>query len=473
MGETAIRFRRVTSRSASGVKSMARSEPCRVRNASGRSRGVPPPRRSAIVIGAGAAGLAAARLLLRSGVRVVVLEARARTGGRVDTRLDARLGVALERGAEFVHGRPPAVSRLAREARVELREIDGRVAALRRGGLRPADGALERSRRLLSLGEGDGPFSQVLASREGRRFAPAERALARAFVEGYYLAAPRRQGRAALRAMSEAEAGIDAGRTFRAEGGQAALLAPLVAELERRGELRLSTSVEAIRWRPGLVEVKARNATGAPVGPLRASRAVVTLPPGALARGVPRFVPDVGERRAAAARLEMGPVVKVLLTFRRSFWRERRGRAPGWPDLAFALAPGLPVPTWWTLQPLAAPLLVGWAGGPAAARLGGRPAAEVVRAATGTLSRLFARPRGELEDLLDAAEVVDWGADPLAGGAYAVFPPGTTGVPDELARPLERTLFFAGEATTLGGAGTVHGALESGARAARQLLATL
>lgn len=116
---------------------------------------------------------------------------------------------------------------------------------------------------------------------------------------------------------------------------------------------------------------------------------------------------------------------------------------------------------------------MGWAGGPAAARLGGQPERRVTRAATGTLARMFALERGAVEDLLDGAEVVDWGADPLAGGAYAVFPPGTAGVPDELARPLAGTLFFAGEATTLAGAGTVHGALESGERAASQLLASL
>ncbi|HEX9290723.1 MAG TPA: FAD-dependent oxidoreductase, partial [Anaeromyxobacteraceae bacterium] len=94
-----------------------------------------------IVLGAGAAGLAAGRALVRAGLRVLVLEARARAGGRVDTRRDARLGVAVEHGAEFVHGRPRAITRLAREAGVRLREIDGRVVALEHGRLAPADRA--------------------------------------------------------------------------------------------------------------------------------------------------------------------------------------------------------------------------------------------------------------------------------------------------------------------------------------------
>ena len=432
-----------------------------------------PSPRTVLVVGAGAAGLAAARVLLRAGLRVQVLEARARSGGRVDTILDARLGLPLERGAEFVHGRPAAVRGLAREARVHLREIDGRVLARQGAVLAPAGRALERSQELLSVGDGDGPFSEVLAGGAGRGFTRQERRLARAFVEGYYLAAPRRQGRAALRAMTEAEGRIEAERAFRAVEGQAALLAPLLRELERRGELRLSTRVEAVRWRPGAVEVVARGPAGAPLGPFRAARAVVTLPVLLLARGAVRFEPDLGDPRRAAARLELGAVVKVLLRFRRAFWEERRGRQGGWPDLAFAIGPGLAVPTWWTLQPVAAPVLVGWAGGPAGAKLSGQPEGRVVRAAAGSLARLFALRRAEVEDLLDGVQIADWGADPLAGGAYAVFPPGTVDVPERLARPLAGTLFFAGEATVLGGAGTVHGALESGERAARQLLATL
>lgn len=426
-----------------------------------------------VVLGAGAAGLAAGRVLVRAGARVVVAEARQRWGGRVDTRRDPRLGVAIEGGAEFVHGRPPLVDRLAREGRVELREIDGRVVALERGRLRLATRAFGRAQRLLELGEGEGPFTDVLARPDVRRAPRLQRQLARGFVTGYYLADPRRQSRAALRAMSEAEAAIEADRAFRAVQGQAALLAPLAGAVERRGELRLGTRVAEVLWRRGAVEVRARGPSGAPVRPIVADRLVCTLPAGLLAAGAVRFAPALPEKRRAAARLEMGRVVKVLLRFRRRFWAERGGATPPWPDLALALAPGSSFQAFWTLQPLEAPLLVGWAGGPRAARLGGERPAAVVRAALAALARGFGRPRAALEDLLDGAEVVDWSDDPFAGGGYAVFPPGTTGVPAELARPVERTLFFAGEATVLGAAGTVHGAVESGERAAREVLASL
>jgi monoamine oxidase len=429
--------------------------------------------RSVIVLGAGAAGLAAGRALVRAGLRVTVVEARSRWGGRVDTRRDPRLGVAVEGGAEFVHGKPPLVARLAREGRVTLREIDGLVVALDRGRFRRADRAFERMERLLELGEGEGPFSEVLGRREARRAPRLERELARGFVTGYYLADPRRQGRASLRAMTEAEEAIEADRAYRAVQGQSALLAPLARAVERGALLRLGTRASEVRWRPGAVELHASGPAGAPLAALRAERLVCTLPVGLFASGAVRFTPDVRAQRQAAARLEMGPVVKVLLRFRRRFWAERGGAAPAWPDLAFALAPAMPVQTFWTLQPLETPVLVGWAGGPHATRLSGRAPRAVIGAALATLARGFGRPRAALEDLLDGAEVIDWRADPLAGGGYAVFPPGAAGVPEVLARPVEGTLFFAGEATVLGAAGTVHGAVESGERAARQVLATL
>ncbi len=428
--------------------------------------------RSVLVLGAGASGLAAASALASEGVRVVVVEARPRTGGRVDTRHDARFGTPVEHGAEFVHGRPAVVQALAKRARARLLEIDGQVLTFRGRTLVPALRQFERMHELLEAGGGEGPFSDVLEGNEARRFSPLERGLARGFVEGYYLAPAKRQGRAALRAMTEAEERIGAERSFRVREGQAALLAPLVHDVTREAELRLSTTVTQVRWRPGRVAVEAKNAAGARLV-LQAERLVVTLPAPLLAAGEPRFTPALTEKRRTAQRLDAGPVVKVHLRFRRAVWRERGAVARPFPELAFAIAPTLAVPTWWTPFPLDAPLLVGWAGGPSAARLDALSDREVVHRGLATLARAFRAARPLLEDALDDATVTRWARDPLARGGYAVFPPGTSHVPAELAAPLDGTLFFAGEATTLGAAGTVHGALESGARAAREVLASL
>jgi monoamine oxidase len=126
----------------------------------------------------------------------------------------------------------------------------------------------------------------------------------------------------------------------------------------------------------------------------------------------------------------------------------------------------------WTLAPRRAPLLVGWVGGPGARRLSALPEAAALRATLRGLAPAFGLPPAALEDRLDGAELVDWSKDPLAGGGYAVFLVGSAGASEELSRPVSGTLFFAGEATEAGFAGTVDGALRSGERAARQVLET-
>jgi monoamine oxidase len=95
----------------------------------------------------------------------------------------------------------------------------------------------------------------------------------------------------------------------------------------------------------------------------------------------------------------------------------------------------------------------------------------VVGRALDSLSRMFGLERERLADLLAAWYTRDWQADPFARGAYSYIPVGGLDAPRLLARPIEDTLFFAGEATDLEGQnGTVHGAMASGQRAAIEIL---
>ncbi|HEX9307473.1 MAG TPA: NAD(P)/FAD-dependent oxidoreductase [Anaeromyxobacter sp.] len=436
----------------------------------GSSGRAPRSRRGArvIVVGGGAAGLAAAADLCRRGFTVTLVEARDRLGGRVDTRSDPVLGIAVERGAEFVHGRPQATLALARRARARLRGIPDRHGRRRGGRLVDAAAELADAQELLRLGRSDDePFAAVLrrGAARGRSAEVAE--LARSFVRGFYLADPRAASALALARLTRSLDEIDGDALSRVEGGYSALLAPLADTVRNAGELRLSTVVDELRWRRGAVSVLARGAAGGRLAPIRGVRAIVTVPTAILRDRAVRFVPALPEKRRAAAALAPGPLVKVLLRFRQAPWTDSGPRR-----LVFLHVPGAPMPVFWTLAPLHAPLLVGWAGGPDAARLAGRPEPEVVRAALASAGRGLGTSPGALEDRLDGAAVVDWTADPFARGGYAVFPVGSGGASEALARPVERTLFFAGEATAAGHAGTVEGALRSGARAAREVAAS-
>ena len=128
------------------------------------------------------------------------------------------------------------------------------------------------------------------------------------------------------------------------------------------------------------------------------------------------------------------------------------------------------VPTWWTTAPVRAPLLTGWAGGHAADALLAEGHDAIADRALDSLSKASFMKRRELDALLDSTHMHDWQSDPFSLGAYSYAGVGGSGAHDLLAKPIEGTLFFAGEATSTDQTGTVAGAIESGRRAARQLI---
>ncbi|WP_242354877.1 MULTISPECIES: NAD(P)/FAD-dependent oxidoreductase [unclassified Anaeromyxobacter] len=418
-----------------------------------------------IVVGAGAAGLAAAALLRDRGVAVTLVEARDRYGGRIDTRLDPVLGLSLEHGAEFVHGHPDRTLALARRARAAIREVPDRHQRPRGSRLAGITAAYARAQELLALGtRDDESIGALLRRRSALRRSREAIPLARELVRGFYLADPRTASSLALARLSRGMEELGGDTAARIDGGYARILSPLARAL-RGGVLRLGTVVEEVGWGRREVRLRARGRAGGRLAPITGSHAIVTLPLSILRDGAVRFVPALPEKQSAARALAMGPVVKVLLRFRRAPWGGRR--------LVFLHVPGAAVPVFWTLAPVDAPVLVGWAGGPGAARLAGKREQDVLRAAIRSASHGLGLPPAELEDLLDGAAIADWTRDPFARGGYAVFPVGSDGASAALARSVEGTLFFAGEATAAGLAGTVEGALRSGERAAREVLETL
>src|SRR2546428_13680827 len=148
-----------------------------------------------VIIGAGVAGLTAARELAAAGTRVLVLEARDRLGGRVLTHHAAEGPVEL--GAEFVHGAFPEILAVVEEAGLRLRE-GGRGAPGRTAGQRqPADyfAAMDRLLGLASVGAADESFQQLVAR---AAVEPDVKSQALRLVEGYHAAAPARMSVQAL-----------------------------------------------------------------------------------------------------------------------------------------------------------------------------------------------------------------------------------------------------------------------------------
>ena len=433
----------------------------------------------AIVIGAGVAGLNAARKLSAAGRRVLVLEARSRVGGRILTAHEAAdivngSSIALELGAEFVHGLPADCWSLIREAGLRTLERGGEPYWFEAGELSPfllqSGGAYrvmeDMASWLLHQPPGtDLAFAEYLAI---AGLAPAAAGQARRYVEGFNAADQDRIGVAALVRQQKAEDAIEGDRIFHIEGGYDQLPQFLAAQVERHGGLiLLNRPVRRVEWRRGAVNAEV-NELGTS-RQYRARRIIVTLPLGVLQARAVTFAPPIDTIQRPADDMAMGHALRLTLLFHRRFWTDRA------PDLGFLQSPGRVFPTWWTQQPNAAASLTGWVGG---ARASGRTEAlrasgsdALLSAALKDLAVIFALPEYELRTLLQGAYWHDWQGDEYARGAYSYAPVGSLDASRTLTVPLDDTVFFAGEHTDVQGHwGTVHGALASGLRAAQQAL---
>jgi monoamine oxidase len=424
-----------------------------------------------VVIGAGMAGLSAAARLCAAGVRVVVLEARDRVGGRVHTLRPLGWPVPVEAGAEFIHGESPAVWDAIRAAGLATDEVEDRHWHAPNGRPEPLDfeTAWEPiAAALAEPSEADLSFAAFLRERCPDMPA-ADRALAIAYAEGFNAADAERLSTHWLK-ESDAAVGQGGGPPSRIHDGYDRLAKWLQDQLDPRTvELRLNTPVTAIHWEPERVEVGTTSPEG--LTTIRAPAAVVTLPPGVLRTppgtpGAVRFSPDLSEKRAASDVLPMGSVVKGVLRFREPFWTDA-----GAPDLAFLHTPDGPFQVWWTTRPAESAILTGWAGGPHADRLTGLDSRVVLDHALTQLPRSFPLGRDRLAELLDDWRVFEWQTDRFTRGAYISVPVGGHDTVRRLAEPVAGTLFFAGEATDARLCGTVAGAIASGLRAADEVLA--
>ena len=430
--------------------------------------------KSVLVIGAGMAGIAAGRTLADAGYRVTILEARDRLGGRTHT--DESLGFSADLGAAWIHGPwGNPMTAFAKKFKIKtgytdfLNQSGTAILAYDQDG-QPFPMAEYTEGLQLAAGLGQHILATKLDAHSADKFA--------SLADYYHAIAPtlsltpvQRQGfyyTTVIRAqfndaadlpeidweLSERYVKLPGGDLLLYEGGFGTMAHHLAEGLD----IRLHERVKQIDYRHNHVAVTTAN------GQFSADAVIVTVPLGVLKAHAITFTPPLSaEKQGAIARIGYGQYEKLILQFDQFYWpptvqrfqyaSDERQLFTSWLNLGAYL--GQPV-IGVSHSGLRATLTNQWSD------------AEYVQRALELLRRLFGRSIPEPIAYLRT----NWQNDPYALGSYSFGKVGQlSGDRRSLAAPVTNKLFFAGEATHSNYFATVHGAYESGIRAAKQLLA--
>jgi len=432
-----------------------------------------------LVAGAGLAGLAAARDLSALGAHVTVIDARDRVGGRVWTIRDG-FGESqhAEAGGDMIDEAQNEIRDLCKDVGLKLTRIlrggfgyvrsdaSGKPRIVSRDASRAWDRlatCLADSIRPYRLAEQrwDTPIATDLARRSVAQWLDEVgadedlRATARG-MRGFFLADPEALSLIALVDQFAAEDGPAPRNMYRIEGGNDRLPAVLASQLGDR--VHLNAELVAVSHRGQNVRAAVKH--GRATSPITCDYMVLALPATTLRR-VPITPALPAQQHDAIARLEYGAATKTLIQFSQRFWK-----SPGRPK---AFGSALPFGAVWdgNEEQRGAPgILALLAGGGASAASQEILAREGVKGFADALDWL-----GSKRAVPVASRQIIWENDPLARGGYAYFDPGfDPALRAWLARPCGR-LFFAGEHTSIKWQGYMNGAVESGRRAAAEIVA--
>ncbi|HEV7602346.1 MAG TPA: NAD(P)/FAD-dependent oxidoreductase [Bradyrhizobium sp.] len=401
------------------------------------------------IIGAGAAGLGAARALQNSGLSVLVLEARDRVGGRAHTILAAP-GITFDAGCGWLHSaNRNSFVQIARQLNFEIDKTrppwreqsfeTGFPLSERQDFIAALDAFYGRAEQAAQRGLDDAADKYL---EPGNRWNPMIHAIS-TYVNGCEL------DQVSIQDMHAYE---DTGINWRVRGGYGALLTAYGAPCP----LALNTLVTLIDH--STLRLRIETSRGA----LTANKAIITVPTNLIADEAIRFHPALPAKLEAAHGLPLGVDDKVMLALEDPEALPKDGNLRG---ATMRTAMGS-----FHLRPFGQPCIEGFFGGSFARELedagDGAFAAESIDQIVALLGSDFRR---KLKPLAESR----WARDPFARGAYSHALPGHAGDRAVLAAPVDGRLFFAGEATSPNFFSTAHGARDSGERAAGEVVGTV
>ena len=414
-----------------------------------------------IIIGAGAAGLMAARELGKAGKKVLILEARDRIGGRILSLNESDFGYPAQGGAEWVHGEAPVTRGLIKEADLTLIPEDGEIWSNRTGTLSlhkqfiEGNGSLKE--KLAALKEDISIADFLEQNFTDEKDADFKNSVIKA-TEGYDAADPKLVSTFMLKDEFLNDSEWNDGRI---KEGYTALLKFLEDECVKYAvKFVLNTPVKKIRLENADVAVQTLQKE------FRAKKVVVTVPLPLLKEI--EFEPNINEKIKAASKIGFGNVIKVLIKFKTRWWEHIQGKDLS--KMAFLLC-NEKFLTWWTQYPEINPVLTGWMAGPEAGKYKDASSEELLDLALDSLSNALKVSKEKIKSEIALSKVFNWPADPFTKGAYSYTTYKTGDAYAKLVEPIDDAIFFAGEALYSGHAtATVEGALGSGLETAQKIL---
>jgi monoamine oxidase len=428
-----------------------------------------------LVIGAGMAGLSAARVIDDAGHDVTVIEAKDRLGGRTFTNSDIA-PFPVEFGAEFIHGDKVITWELIKRAELNTAQWHKQDDALvqlepeqatqlgeahltmKDAQARLADFEVTRTWGLPDEAVNKGESWHDYLTRVG--FTDSQmRYVERSFANSVSDSSARFDAEEALAsALNETDGRMD----FRILEGYKTLVNFVAEGLD----IRLNQPVQRIEWQTASkqaesVTVHTHNDI------LSADNVVIAVPLGVLKAGSMRFVPELPEVKLEALNhLRMGIVIKLVYVFSEAIL----------PDTTSAVYSRQNPPMWWTSNYGRAPqqqqVWTAFASGDWAREL----LANAHEQGTDTMMldalKSLEQATGKTLPTPTTMRLVNWLADPYTQGGYSYATPGHASARQDLAQATP-PLFWAGEATApWHQTATVHGAIVSGRRAAQEVLAS-
>ena len=426
-----------------------------------------------IVIGAGATGLMAARILVKSGKKVTVLEARNRCGGRIHTISDELFLKNTELGAEFIHGDLPVTLNLLNEAGIRYHPADTEMWHYNNGKFSTGVSYVKEWELLLkklNLLKSDITINKFLQIEfPGEKYSDLRKSV-QEFVSGYDTADPNKASAFALRVEWQSEGH---GSQHRIDGGYGSLIKYLENEiLNSGGCICMEKIVKEIHWQKGKVKVITNKKEV-----YTAAQIIIALPLGVLQltnteKGAVTFHPAIIEQSNAIQAMGFGAVIKILLEFSEAFWEDDTSEklaGKSLKNMGYLFSDEI-IPTWWTQVPQHTAVFTGWVGGPAAVEKMHYLKEELLKQSLQSLGNIFKRTINELKEKLLVFKIIDWTIEPFTRGAYAYDTIETPASRKLLKRPIMNTIYFSGEYLYEGPAmGTVEAALTSGEEAAKKI----